>query len=88
MVNRLTLPNEAARTNGVKCVTADEFRWAKGHIKSTSLLGAVIARQIGVDAGATETVMFRDEWLSEAASSNVWVVRTAPCTARRATTSC
>ncbi|MCT8179693.1 D-amino acid aminotransferase [Variovorax sp. CY25R-8] len=75
MVNRLSLPNEAARTNGVKCVTADEFRWAKAHIKSTSLLGAVIARQIGVDAGATETVMFRDEWLSEAASSNVWVVK-------------
>jgi len=40
-----------------------------------SLLGAVLARQISVDAGATETIMFRDGFLSEAAASNVWVVQ-------------
>ena len=63
------------RSQGVACVTADDFRWEKAHIKSTSLLGAVFARQIGVDAGATETVMFRNGYLSEAASSNVWLVK-------------
>ena len=47
----------------------------KAHIKSTSLLGAVFARQISFDAGAVETVMFRDGFLSEAAASNVWVVK-------------
>ena len=57
------------------CVTADDFRWEKAHIKSTSLLGAVFARQISVDAGAVETIMFRDGFLSEAAASNVWVVK-------------
>ena len=36
---------------------------------------AVFARQISFDAGATETVMFRDGFLSEAAASNVWVVK-------------
>ncbi|MGH6637661.1 MAG: aminotransferase class IV, partial [Polaromonas sp.] len=40
-----------------------------------SLLGAVFSRQISVDAGALETVMFRGEHLSEASSSNVWVVK-------------
>jgi D-alanine transaminase len=40
-----------------------------------SLLGSVLARQISVDAGAAETVMFRDGFLSEAASANVWVVK-------------
>ena len=40
-----------------------------------SLLGSVFARQISADAGAVETMMFRDGWLSEAAASNVWVVR-------------
>jgi len=59
----------------VACVTADDFRWEKAHIKSTSLLGAVFARQISFDAGALETVMFRDGFLSEAAASNVWVVK-------------
>ena len=60
---------------GVTCVTADDFRWAKAHIKSTSLLGAVFARQISFDVGAVETIMFRDGFLSEAAACNVWVIK-------------
>ena len=75
MCSTLRPASEAQRREGVACVTADDFRWRKAHIKSTSLQGAVIARQIGVDAGVVETVMFRDGWLSEAASSNVWVVQ-------------
>jgi len=59
----------------VACVTAEDFRWKKAHIKSVSLLGSVMARQISVDAGAAETVMFRDGFLSEAAAANVWVVK-------------
>ena len=75
MTNRMTASTAVQRANGVACVTADDFRWEKAHIKSTSLLGAVFARQIGVDAGAVETVMFRGDFLSEAATSNVWVVK-------------
>ncbi|SCX74578.1 D-amino acid aminotransferase [Variovorax sp. EL159] len=75
MVNPLPPISDAVRTKGVACVTAADFRWQKAHIKSTSLLGAVLARQISVEAGATETIMFRDEWLSEASSSNVWIVK-------------
>lgn len=68
-------PTAEQRAQGVACVTADDFRWKKAHIKSTSLLGAVFARQISHDVGAVETVMFRDGFLSEAAASNVWVVK-------------
>jgi len=75
MSNKMSVPSEAVRRQGVACVTADDFRWEKAHIKSTSLLGAVFSRQISFDAGATETVMFRDGYLSEAAASNVWVVK-------------
>jgi D-alanine transaminase len=75
MINALQLPGEAQRSQGVACVSADDFRWQKAHIKSVSLLGAVFARQISADAGAAETVMFRDGFLSEASSSNVWVVK-------------
>ena len=67
-------PTAEQRAQGVACVTADDFRWQKAHLKTISLLGAVFARQISVDAGALETVMFRDGHLSEAAASNVWVV--------------
>ncbi|WP_413894585.1 aminotransferase class IV, partial [Candidatus Skiveiella danica] len=59
---------------GVACVTARDFRWERGDIKSVSLLGNVLARQISADHGALETVMFRDGWLTEASGSNVWVV--------------
>ncbi|MCY1367334.1 D-alanine aminotransferase [compost metagenome] len=75
MASEMKLATPEQREHGVACVTADDFRWEKAHIKSTSLLGAVFARQISVDAGAVETVMFRGEHLSEAASSNVWVVK-------------
>jgi D-alanine transaminase len=60
---------------GVACVSAKDFRWEKCHIKSTSLLGNVIARQISADAGAAETVLFRDGLLTEAAASNVFIVK-------------
>ncbi len=75
MTNRMKQPAAADRENGVACVTADDFRWEKAHIKSVSLLGSVFARQISADVGAAETIMFRDGFLSEAAASNVWVVR-------------
>ena len=75
MVNPLPPVSEAVRAKGVACVSADDFRWQKAHIKSTSLLGAVLSRQISVEAGAAETVMFRGDWLSEASSSNVWIVK-------------
>lgn len=75
MSNRLPIYSEQDRARGVACVTADDFRWKKAHIKSTSLAGAVMARQVSADQGAVETVMFRDGMLSEAAASNVWVVQ-------------
>ena len=75
LTNVMSPPSAAQRSQGVACVTADDFRWKKAHIKSTSLLGAVLARQISFDVGAVETIMFRDGFLSEAAACNVWVVR-------------
>jgi len=74
-VNRMSPPSAEEREQGVACVTADDFRWKKAHIKSISLAGAVFARQLSADVGAYETVMFRDGFLSEGAAANVWVVR-------------
>lgn len=74
---RITPPTAANRSEGVACVTADDFRWKKAHIKSISLAGAVLARQLSADVGAAETVMFRDGILSEGAAANVWVVKNA-----------
>ncbi len=75
MTNVMKPPSQAQREQGVACVTATDFRWEKAHIKSTSLLGAVFARQISFDAGTAETIMFRGNFLSEAAACNVWVIK-------------
>lgn len=74
MTNPMKPPSAEQRHHGVACVTARDFRWERGDIKSVSLLGNVLARQISADQGAVETVLFRDGWLTEASSSNVWVV--------------
>ena len=67
-------PAAQALARGVACVTARDFRWERADIKSTSLLGNVLARQMSADVGAVETVLLRDGLLTEASSSNVWVV--------------
>jgi D-alanine transaminase len=73
--NRMSPPSANDRSAGVACVSAEDFRWKQAHIKSTSLAGSVLARQMSADVGAVETIMFRDGWLSEAAACNVWVIR-------------
>jgi D-alanine transaminase len=62
-------------TEGVAVITLPDERWLHCDIKSTSLLGNVLARQAAVDAGAAECVMFRGDRLTECSSSNFWVVR-------------
>ena len=75
MTNAMKPLSASQRQAGAHCITADDFRWEKAHIKSTSLQGAVIGKQLSVDVDADETVMFRDGMLSEAATSNVWLVK-------------
>lgn len=75
MCQPLASPSKEAVENGVACVTSRDFRWEKCHVKSTSLLGNVLARQISADVGATETILLRAGFLTEASSSNVFVVK-------------
>lgn len=67
--------SDELRQNGAFCITHEDFRWKKAHIKTTSLMGSVLARDLSAKEKALETIMFRDGFLSEAASSNVWVVK-------------
>jgi len=74
MASPMKPPAPEQRHHGVACVTARDFRWERGDIKSVSLLGNVLARQMSADRGAQETIMFRNGFLTEASASNVWVV--------------
>ena len=74
MATPMKPPAPEQRLHGVACVTARDFRWERGDIKSVSLLGNVLARQMSADRGCNETIMFRHGFLTEASASNVWIV--------------
>jgi len=75
MSGALTTPSREQIDKGVSAITASDFRWLKCDIKSVSLLGNCLLRQMAADAGATETILFRDGQLTEASASNVFVVK-------------
>jgi D-alanine transaminase len=75
MTNSLSLPSRATVENGVACVSIEDKRWHRCDIKSTSLLGNVLAVQHAAKNGALEAIQFRDGFLTEGGSSNIWLVR-------------
>jgi D-alanine transaminase len=75
MSNPLVVPSREQVERGVAVVTAQDNRWLRCDLKTTSLLGNVLMRQLAVDHDAVETVMFRDGHLTEASASNVMIVR-------------
>jgi D-alanine transaminase len=75
MSNPLVTPARETVESGVHAITTIDYRWLKCDVKSTSLLGNCLLRQAAADAGALEVVMFRDGFLTEGSSSNVFVVK-------------
>lgn len=75
MSSPLSTPADALVRDGVSAITTVDYRWLKCDVKSTSLLANCLLRQQAADAGATEVVMFRDNFLTEGSSSNVFVVK-------------
>ncbi len=61
--------------HGVKAVTAEDIRWARCDIKSTSLLANVLLKKLSQDAGAFETILVSGGLLREGSSTTVHVVR-------------
>jgi len=69
----LTPPRELCET-GVSAVSAIDNRWDRCDIKAIALLPNVLLRQIAIDHGAVETILFRDGILTEGAASNIFAV--------------
>jgi len=75
MSNPLVNPPRELVDKGGSAVTAVDNRWLRCDIKSISLIGNCLLRQVSADAGAQETILFRDGKLTEASASNVFIVR-------------
>jgi D-alanine transaminase len=75
MSNPLVNPPRELVERGAAAVSAVDDRWHRCDIKSISLIGNCLLRQISADAGAVETILLRDGNLTEASASNVFVVK-------------
>ncbi len=75
MTNPFSHYSDASRAQGVACASMEDQRWLHCEIKSISLLGNVLAAQHAADHDAIEVIQFRDGFLSEGSSSNVWIVK-------------
>jgi D-alanine transaminase len=75
MSNPLVTPSRDQVENGASAVSTTDFRWLRCDIKVTSLLANCLMRQLAADAGADEVVMFRDGFLTEGSSSNVFALK-------------
>jgi len=75
MSNPLVNPPRELVERGATAVTAVDDRRLHCDIKSISLIGNCLLRQVSADVGAAETILLRDRKVTEASASNVFVVR-------------
>jgi len=65
---------DAPYREGISAITCADIRWSACHIKSIALLANVLVRQQAVAQGATDAILVRDGYVTEAAASNVFLV--------------
>jgi D-alanine transaminase len=75
MATPLVNPPRELVEQGAAAVSAVDYRWQRCDIKSTSLIGNVLLRQLSAEADAVETILFRDGKLTEASASNAFIVK-------------
>lgn len=75
MISPFSRPDARLREQGLTAMSVPDIRWLRCEIKSVSLLGNVLAKQQAVQAGVDEVLQFRDGFLTEGASCNVWIAR-------------
>ena len=75
MSNPLVNPPAEQVEKGASAVTAIDNRWHRCDIKSISLIGNCLLRQLSAEVGGAETILFRNGHLTEASASNVFLVK-------------
>jgi D-alanine transaminase len=74
MCMELVAPPRELVEQGASAVSARDIRWDRCDLKVISLLPNVLLRQMSADVGAAETIMFRDDILTEGSASNIFAV--------------
>ncbi len=71
----MNLLNNPAAETGIKVITTPDLRWKRRDIKSTNLLGQVLAKQDAVSRGGKEGWMVEDGFITEGVSSSAYIVK-------------
>ena len=67
--------NQEQITAGFSACVQQDFRWLKSNIKSISLLGNVLLKNLAHTNGYYETLLIRNNKLTEGSASNVFTVK-------------
>ena len=70
---KFNLPNKNYK--GYKAITYPDIRWGRPDIKTTSLLANILAATEASKQGAYETILVKGKKVTEAAHSNVWIIK-------------
>jgi D-alanine transaminase len=66
---------QATREKGETAIFHEDERWANCYIKSLNLLPNILAKQTAFEAGCYEAILVRDGYVTEASSSNVFIIK-------------
>ena len=71
----IKLREKGSLLNGLSAITREDIRWLKSNTKATSLLANTLYAQEAKSNDAEETILYRDGIVTEASSSNVFMVK-------------
>ncbi len=60
---------------GISVITTDDIRWRRRDIKTVGLLAASMAKMVAKKAGADDTWMIEDGFITEGSSNNAYIIQ-------------
>ncbi|WED24514.1 D-amino-acid transaminase [Vibrio sp. JC009] len=61
--------------DGIKVISIPDIRWHRRDIKTTQLLAACMGKQAAIKAGASDTWLIEDGFVTEGGSNNAYIVK-------------
>lgn len=69
------LPTDEKVKQGMSVITTPDIRWKRCDIKSISLLGNILCKQMAIDQGKSEAWLVDDKgYITEGTASNAWII--------------
>lgn len=75
MASRFAPAERHTLEQGTEVITLNDERWAHCDIKAISLLANVLARQQAIEKNMSEAIFVRDNFVTEGAASNIFIVK-------------